>query len=148
MRRHLYILVLVLFTFSCDDDSDPSRISFTVDGVRYNSSRAEAIINVKGGGLYDIIITGLRSDDFLLNINLNDKQLGTIYLENAFGLTSVPLGGTFESAECLQNTMGNVVFEELNVNTQRLNGTFEGYVCSGTQELEIVDGIIENVKVL
>ena len=119
MKKYLLILLVSFFALSCDDDSDPSRISFTVDGVRYTSSSADALINVKPGGLYDIIITANRSNDFLLNINLTDKLLGTIYLENPYGFTSVTLGGTFESTLCVQNTDGVIVFEELNANTRR-----------------------------
>ena len=141
----LPLLISILFLGGCDDNNDPKRVAFTLDGTTYIANSPEAFLTFKGNDLYDILIIGERSD-FTIRITLDNVPLTSVY-PNIAEFILANTTGSLESGDCVQNISTTVIFDGLNNNSRRLDGEFTGYVCNGVDEFEITNGLIENVPV-
>ena len=143
MKKILWLLALVSICWSCsDDDGDARLLSFKIDGTEYRSLVPGAILTSNNNGSFDIQINTVETN-WTFNILLEDKPLQTAYADVLFAFNT---DGTFyASSECASQLGLSITFQELTVNTSRLNGTFSGKVCNGGTEFTLTEGLMENI---
>jgi len=145
MKKILLILLIPFLYFSCEDDPEPRSISFKIDGVAYRSLIPGALLTANQNGTFDIQINTVESN-YTFNLFIDDKPLQNIYGEAIF--VFIDDSNTYDSRECTNQINMTVTFNELNINTTRLNGTFSGRVCDAGFEKQLTDGIIDNIRLL
>ena len=140
----LSLLVLCISFSSCsDDDNDSRTLSFTIDGTNYVSFIPGALLTSNNDGTFDIQVNTVEPN-FTFNLFIDDKPLQTLYIDVLF--VFVDGTDTFSSVNCNSPLSLEVTFDELNINTTRLNGTFNGRVCGANMDLPLTNGVMQNIR--
>lgn len=144
MRKLIFILFIPFLFWGCDSDDDESRLlSFKLDGVDYISFIPGALLTSNNDGTFDIQVNTVEPN-FTFNLFLDDKPLQTVYIDVTFVFVSG--NDTWSSQVCNNPLNLEVTFDELNINTTRLNGTFTGRVCGTNVDVPLTDGVMQNIR--
>ena len=144
MKKLVFILFIPFLFWGCsDDDNDSRTLSFTIDGTNYVSFIPGALLTSNNDGTFDIQVNTVEPN-FTFNLFIDDKPLQTLYIDVLF--VFVDGTDTFSSVNCNSPLSLEVTFDELNINTTRLNGTFNGRVCGANMDLPLTNGVMQNIR--
>ncbi len=150
--NRLFVAFLLYSLLGCGNNIGPfaNYVSFEIDGVFWESNRANAIGSVAGGGLISINMEAVNEagEAFELRIfSTNQNAIEYVFEQN----TSIgyAASGNLNSSQVYRSNncavmSGGIIFSERNINF--VSGTFRGTVCLPSGEVkQIRNGFFNQV---